>query len=195
MSLTNDILRKFNKKVFLCAFILWFILNISGIQKIFFSTDITMTAIIVKIIHLMFLYIILKKINSLYVNRKNPKVKNEILIASIYFILLFFILLWIWPGAWSNDDIGILRNASRYDLTPWHHFFSGLFQILCLQTIPIPSGVMIVQILITSLIVGYALSNIAELFGKSDKQKKSYTNRFRINYSIPTSDIIYIIRI
>jgi len=160
-----------NKKVFLFTFVIWLIIHVSGIPNLYFITETTITSIIVKILHLVFLYIIFKKIYSLYVNRKNPKVKNEILTSAIYFIILFFILLWVWPGTWSNDDIGILKNAENYNLTPWHHFFSGLFHSLCLQTIPIPAGVIIIQILITSLIGGYCLSNIAELFGKTDKQK------------------------
>lgn len=160
-----------NKKVFLFTFAIWLIIHVSGIPNLYFSTETTITSIIVKIFHLAFLYIIFKKIYSLYVNRKNLKVKNEILISVIYFIVLFFILLWVWPGTWSNDDIGILKNAESYNLTAWHHFFSGLFQSMCLQTIPIPAGVIIIQILITSLIGGYCLSNISELFGKTENQK------------------------
>lgn len=160
-----------NIKIFLYAFITWLSLNISGIQKIYFSNDMTLTTIVIKVLHFIFIYVILKKIYMLYIERKNPKVKNEIIISLIFFCILFLILLCIWPGAWSNDDITILKNAQIYDLTPWHHFFSGLFQVLCLQTIPIPAGVMIIQILISSLIVGYVVSNIAELFGKTNNHK------------------------
>ena len=125
---------------------------------------------ILEIISALLIYIILKKLHSLYINRKNSKVKDEIIIGTSYFFILMIFLLLMWPGAWSNDDITILKNASVYNFTPWHHFFSGLFQILCLQTIPIPSGVMIIQILISSLIVGYCISNVSALYGKSKKQ-------------------------
>ena len=160
----------FDIKIFLYAFVIWLSLNISGIQNLYFSTDITTITIIVKALHLIFLYIILKKLNLLWVNRKNPKVKNEIKISIIYFLILSILIILVWPGAWSNDDITILRNAEKYKLTPWHHFFSGLFQSLCLQTIPIPAGVIIIQALISSLIIGYCISNIAALYGKDKKQ-------------------------
>ena len=130
-----------------------------------------MTFIIIKIIQVVFLYAIFRKIYSLYIKRKDSKVKNEIIIGAIYFVILMIFLALTWPGAWSNDDITILKNAETYNLTPWHHFFSGLFVTLCLQTIPIPAGVMIIQILIASLIVGYSFSNISELYGETKKQK------------------------
>ena len=166
----NDIKKLFNKRVFLYAFLIWVNLNISGIQNIYFSEGKMSTIIIIKIIHLIFLYFLFLKINSLYANRKVPKVKNEIIISLIYCLILTVLLLLVWPGTWSSDDISVLKNTGSYNLTPWQHFFSGLFQILCLQTIPIPSGVIIVQIIIASLIVGYSISNISALYGKNKKQ-------------------------
>ena len=160
----------FNMRVFIYTFLIWLNLNISGIQNIYFSEGKNLTIIVVKILHIFFLYAILSKIHSLYVKRHLPKVKNEIIISLIYFCILTILLILVWPGIWGSDDITVLRNAEWYKLTPWQHFFSGLFQILCLQTIPIPSGVMIIQIIISSLIVGYCISNISRLYGKTKKQ-------------------------
>ena len=75
-----------NKKVFLYTFLIWFYLNISGIQNIYFSAGQTLTIIIVKILHLFFLYAIFLKLNSLYNQRNIPKVKNEIIISIVYFL-------------------------------------------------------------------------------------------------------------
>ena len=168
----KDIIKKlFNKTALMYAFFIWINLNISGIHdKYFFKTEVLSTFILVKILHLIFLYAICFKIHSLFKQRHIPKVKNEILISVIYFVILISLLLLTWPGTWSWDDIRILIHAEIYDFTPWQHFFSGLFQVLCLQTIPIPSGVIIIQILISSLIVGYSISNISKLYGKNRKQ-------------------------
>lgn len=161
---------QFNKTAFIYTVVIWLILNVFGIQNMYFySGDFTIT-IIIKILHIIFLYTIISKIHSLYKQRHETKIKNEIIISLIYFIILITLLFLVWPGTWSWDDIEILKNASFLGLTPWHHFFSGMFQILCLQTIPIPSGVIIIQILIASLIVGYGISNISTLYGKSKKQ-------------------------
>lgn len=162
--------RLFNMQTFIVTIFIWLNLNISGIQNIYFSGGTTLTIIVIKILHFLFLYAIFLKIYSLYKNRKIPKVKNEIIISLIYFVILMILLLLVWPGTWADDDITILRNAGKYEFTPWQHFFSGLFHIMCLQTIPIPSGVMIIQSLISALIVGYCISNISALYGKSKNQ-------------------------
>lgn len=155
----------------LYAFFIWFNLNITGIQKRYFSVkEITFTIVILKVLHLIFLYFLCAKIHKLFKNKKEPKTKNEIIISLIYFIILISILLLIWPGAWSWDDIVILRNAASYNLTPWQHFFTGLLHVLSLQTIPIPSGVMIIQSLIAALIVGYCISNLSMIYGKNKRQ-------------------------
>lgn len=168
----ENIKKVLNIRAFIYAFLIWLNLNISGIQKIYFSEGETLTVIIVKILHLLFLYAILAKIHKLFTERHTPKGKKEIVISIIYLIILTILVILVWPGIWSTDDTSVLKNAESYVFTPWQHFFSGLFQTLCLQTIPIPSGVIIVQIIIASLIVGYCISNISTLFGKTEKQQK-----------------------
>lgn len=166
----KELYQQFNKTTFIYTFIIWIILNAFGIQNMYFYGGHILTTIIIKALHMLFLYTIISKIHSLYKKKFEPKVKNEIILSLIYFTILIGLLLLVWPGTWSWDDIEILKNASFLDLTPWQHFFSGLFQILCLQTIPIPSGVIIMQIVIASLIVGYCISNISTLYGKNKKQ-------------------------
>lgn len=166
----KELYQQFNKTVFIYTFVVWSILNVFGIQNMYFYGGHILTTIIIKALHMLFLYTIILKIHSLYKKRLESKVKNEIILALIYFTILIVLLLLVWPGTWSWDDIEILKNASFLNLTPWHHFFSGLFQVLCLQTIPIPSGVIIMQIVIASLIVGYCISNISILYGKNKKQ-------------------------
>lgn len=166
----KEIYQKFNKTAFIYTFVIWIILNVFGIQNMYFYGGHILISIIIKALHMLFLYTIISKIHSLYKKRFEPKVKNEIILTLIYFTILLGLLLLVWPGTWSWDDIEILKNASFLNLTPWHHFFSGLFQVLCLQTIPIPSGVIIMQIVIASLIVGYCISNISILYGKNKKQ-------------------------
>lgn len=167
----KNILKFINVRALIYAFLIWLNLNITGIQNLYFSEGNLSTIIIVKILHLLFLYGIFAKIHSLLSQRHDKKVKQEIIISLIYLLILSVLLIGVWPGTWSSDDISVLKNAESYVFTPWQHFFSGLFQILCLQTIPIPSGVIIIQIIIASLIAGYCISNISNLYGKTKKQE------------------------
>lgn len=161
-----------NEKIAIITFVIWIILNISGIQNIYFAVDVyTIKVAIVKIAHLFFLYYVINKIYLLYKERNTEKGKYEIIYTSIYLIITSILVIITWPGTWSWDDIFIMKNVSYYNLTPWQHFFSGLFHAVCIQTIPISAGVIIIQILISSLIVGYCISNISILFGKNKKQK------------------------
>ena len=168
----KKILKLINWKALLVAFLIFFYLNVSGVQDLYFyAKNISLKLlIIVKVLHLVLLYLIFAKIHLLLIKIHESKIKSEIIISIIYFVILLSLLFLVWPGTWSWDDITILRNAAKFELTPWQHFLSGIFQILCLQTIPIPSGVIIIQILISSLIVGYSISNISTLYGKNKKQ-------------------------
>lgn len=159
-----------DKKVFLFTVIIWILLNISGIQSIYFGDSSVLKEITIKILHLFFLYMIFAKIYSLYTQRHKKEGKRELSISLIYLIVLSILLLLTWPGIWSWDDILILQNAQWYNFTAWQHFFSGLFHVLCLQTLPIASGVIVIQILIASLIVGYCINKISMLYGKNEKQ-------------------------
>lgn len=168
----KNISKILNVRALIYAFLIWLNLNITGIQNLYFSEGNLSTIIIVKILHLIFLYFIFSKIHALFTQRHIPKVKQEIRISVIYLLILTVLIILVWPGTWSSDDISVLRNAESYVFTPWQHFFSGVFQTLCLQTIPIPTGVIIVQIIIASLIVGYCITNISNLYGKNEKQVK-----------------------
>ena len=48
----KDILKLFNKQSFLCAFVIWIILNITGIQNMFFQGKNLILTLIIKVLHL-----------------------------------------------------------------------------------------------------------------------------------------------
>ena len=125
--------------------------------------------IVFKFLNVIFIYFITFIICWLFKNRKDPEVKKQIILTSIYFIVLMVFTILLYPGAWSWDDVYILEAAHYYNTSPWQHSFTGCFYILSLQIIPVPVGVMIFNSLFASLIVGYAVSRISQLFGKTKK--------------------------
>jgi len=169
--LGGNMIKKIDKSSFIIAFIIWCIVNISGIQKLYFNTDITLKSSIIKVMHLFFLWFIVCVFKKIYINRRKNEVKNGIIIGLIYFIITFSILLLVWPGMWSWDDIHVVTYARYYGFVSWQHFFSSIFHILCLQTLPFATGVIIMQILFASMIVGYCVSAISNLLAKRTKNK------------------------
>ena len=149
--------------------LIWLLLNFSGIQNLYFENSKIFTIILFKLLHFGFLYFIINLIRRVYINRKTKTVKHGIIISSIYFTVTFIILLMVWPGTWSWDDVFMLHNMKWYHITAWQHFLTNVFQILYLQTLPFPTGIAIMQIFLASMIVGYSISTVAEVISTNKK--------------------------
>jgi hypothetical protein len=115
-----------------------------------------------KTAHLIFLYLMVLIFSYTIAHRKERMVKQWIIISLVFILINMAVLLMVWPGMWSWDDVAILNNAQNYEFTPWQHFLTGLWHTICLQTLPFASGVLIIQILVAGLIVGYCLAAVSE---------------------------------
>ena len=167
-NIIDNFIRKINIKLVIFTMIIWLFCYI--FQAFYFVNPYTFSLkiAILNILHYFFLYGIIYYIFLL----KNYKLKFQALISLIYFLVIFVLLLLTWPGMWSWDDIYIASNAKYFSLTPWQHFYSGIFHILCLKTLPFISGIIIIQSIIASLIVGYCINKIVLIFTQNEKQKK-----------------------
>lgn len=168
-----------DKKSLIVAFIIWIVENILGISFLYFSQTIMDTSLVgiiqvaaIKLMSLIFVYIIVANLNRLYKNLKQNKNILEIIITLSFFIITFILLLLIWPGTWSWDDIGIINNCANYSLTPWQHFMSGLYMGACLQILPLAAGFVIIQIIFASFIVGYSVNSIMNILNIHNKMKR-----------------------
>lgn len=85
----------------------------------------------------------------------------------IYFCINMILLLLVWPGIWRMDEFGILNSAVRLLPVFWQNYLTSLFYIFSLMLIPIPSGIIIVQCALISLIGAYIVRFFADRFGKS----------------------------
>lgn len=70
-------------------------------------------------------------------------------------MLLFFIILY--PGLWRMDEFGMLKNAVNILPSFWQGYLTSVFYIFGLMLIPTPAGIVIIQIGVISLIVGYII--------------------------------------
>lgn len=87
----------------------------------------------------------------------------------IYLVVNLMMLLATWPGIWRMDEFGILSNAVRLQPVFWQNYITSVFYIFSLMLIPCPSGVIIVQMTINSLIVGYILYKTEAYFYENNR--------------------------
>lgn len=161
----------FDKKVFIVSLLLWLCLNFSGIQNLFFLRVERKIIVIMKLFHFFFLYFLLTIGRYVWKNRKEENVKHGIIIFFSYLAIFLTLLLFLWPGTWSWDDINVLRWCQYYTINPWQHFITSVIQILFLQTLPFATGVIIMQILLISMILGYCISKVSSFVTKEKKKR------------------------
>ena len=75
-----------------------------------------------------------------------------------YFVLLLLTTLAVWPGFWEWDEYYILSAVSILHIHIWQSLLSNVLYALSMMLIPFPAGVVIVQIVLVSIIVGYVMS-------------------------------------
>lgn len=83
-----------------------------------------------------------------------------------YFSINMVLLILTWPGIWRMDEFGILNSALHLFPVFWQNYLTSLFYVFSLMLIPIPSGVIVIQCLCISLIVGKILCFFEKQFGR-----------------------------
>jgi glycosyltransferase involved in cell wall biosynthesis len=84
----------------------------------------------------------------------------------IYFGINMLLLVLCWPGIWRMDEFGIFNSAVKLLPVFWQNYLTSLFYVFSLMLIPIPSGVIIVQCALISLMAGYIIRFFVRQFGK-----------------------------
>lgn len=85
----------------------------------------------------------------------------------IYFALNMALLFLTWPGIWRMDEFGILNSATLLLPVFWQNYLTSLFYVFSLMLVPVPSGVIIVQCALISLMAGYIINFFVKRFGKT----------------------------
>lgn len=93
------------------------------------------------------------------------KIKNYKFIL-IYGAILFIMFLIVYPGIWRWDDIINLGSTTSGKLYYWQHWISSAYFYICMSIIPIPAGIVLIQITIISIIVGHIIGTCYEKYGK-----------------------------
>lgn len=139
---TNYIFIAMIMYTFLCDYIFY------GLQGDFYFNG---KYIFTKIATVVLCYLVIKKINDTDWNCNYGRLFKKILFVCIFINFVWIIL--TYPGTWKWDDMFILYNVSENKFYFWQHWLSSFYYMLCLQFIPIPVGVVIIQNIIISIIM------------------------------------------
>lgn len=162
-----NILRQY-KIPFILGIVHWLITTVIKLDKLFFvySTS-TKYMLVTKGLYLLALVLAYSFIWKVYKKIKEGNVfyKRCVLVFLIYFSITMLLLLVLWPGTWSWDDVWTIHRISTYDSwDAWQHIITGMYQSVLLQFLPFPGGIIILQNLIISGRVAFVVLKIEVLF-------------------------------
>lgn len=156
------------KKPILIAAIQWFVTTLLQVDRLFFTYEHeTKYLLVVKLCYFGFLAITWYFI---FEARKKLKASNQVwkrgfFIFKVYFLLMMFFLLIVWPGTWAWDDLNTLNKISTYEgWNPWQHILTGIYQDILLQILPFPGGIILLQNVIISVCVAFVVTKLESSF-------------------------------
>ncbi len=83
---------------------------------------------------------------------------------TVYLTISVVILIGVWPGTWSWDDIWVLDSISTYQTwSPWEHIITGAYESVLLQILPFPGGFILLQNTLVSLCVAYVIVKLESI--------------------------------
>lgn len=104
------------------------------------------------------LIIFIKKIRS-----GNIFFRRWLLYFSLYFAVLFAVFLLIHPGHWVWDEFNILEVVKTYTPYAWQNYFTNVYYTFCLLLFPSAISIVVVQITLIAIIVGYIAAVVRSL--------------------------------
>ena len=148
-----------NKKPILIALLQWFITTVMQFDRAFFEYGLeSYKFLLIKALYLMslsvawcFAFHVYKKIKA-----NDQLYMRGFQIFLIYYTLMMALLVILWPGTWSWDDLWTLSDISRYSsFNAWQHILTGLYQDILLQYLPFPGGIILLQNCVISVCVAF----------------------------------------
>lgn len=85
--------------------------------------------------------------------------------SAIYLMIMLLIFLLIYPGHFVWDEFNVLDNVKIYSAESWQHYFTNIYYTMCLYLIPTAATIVLVQIIVISLIIGYAIARTKRYVG------------------------------
>lgn len=112
----------------------------------------------------LFLNFVINFIDKLLHKDKNYKI--WLINFGIYLIIMVAFLLIMWPGHWVWDEMNIFESVVKSEMNIWQSYITVIYMTLCLMLIPLPVGILIIQIILISAIVSYISTKIYIRYNK-----------------------------
>lgn len=157
-----------NKIPICIASIQWFVTTVFQVDRLFFSYELDRKYLITTKI-LYYIVLVVSWCFGVDVYRKlrsgNAFYQRAFFIFKIYLGLLMALLVVLWPGTWSYDDLWTLIAISAYESwQPWQHTITGIYQDVLLQILPFPGGIILLQNVIISICVAFSVTKLEAIF-------------------------------
>lgn len=158
-----------NKIPVCIASIQWFVTTVFQVDRLFFSYHLDSKYLITTKI-LYYIALIAAWCFGADVYRKlragNAFYQRAFFVFRVYLGFLMALLVVLWPGTWSYDDLWTLIAISAYDSwQPWQHTITGIYQSVLLQILPFPGGIILLQNVIISVCVAFSVTKLETVFG------------------------------
>lgn len=129
---------------------------------------ITRSFIFMNVILIILMTIIYKYVFFVYRQYKLglPKYKRGVHVFLTCLSIFTLLLIILWPGTWAWDDIYVVNSARGFFISAWQHVLSSIFHILCLQCLPFPAGVILIQNIIASVCTAFIIVKFESVFLK-----------------------------
>lgn len=146
------------------ASVQWFVTTVFQVDRLFFSYDLDRKYLITtKILYYMVLIVSWCFAAEGYrrLRAGNAFYQRAFYFFKIYLSILMVLLVFLWPGTWSYDDLWTLIAISAYDSWhPWQHTITGIYQDVLLQILPFPGGMILLQNIIISVCVAFSVTKL-----------------------------------
>lgn len=135
--------------------------------RIFLKPEHKGSYIFIRFLFLIFIYSIINGILYFINKYKHDSFyKKWLKYSIIYLIIMIVFLLCLWPGHWVWDDFSLFSDAINSRFSLWHSYITMIYMSFAYMLIPFQSGLIIFQIVIISILVGYFISFINEISNK-----------------------------
>lgn len=98
------------------------------------------------------------------IRQREKRYTSWLKITLVYLSIISVFFLLIYPGYWVWDEFNILSAVKQYSTYSWQNYFTNIYYTVCLYIIPTGVGIVFIQMVLVSTIIGYIVSGLQKLF-------------------------------